>query len=277
VINVAVIGVGKFGKYHAEKYSQMPMVALTLVDNHPKRAEALAVKLGATFTNDYRKLRGVEYVSIVTPDDQHYKIAKHFIREKTNVLIEKPMAMTIADADQLFVLAKLYEVQLLIGHLERYNSVYIAGKKNMSNGKGYEYIKAFRSNNGRDYPRDNSDVVLDLMLHDIDLTLDIVGEPIKYLQAKGLKNDLGKHYYANARMIFRNGTIADLSADRISKGKRASMHLIGGGAGIKLNFLEKENDTLADQLNHFLNGGYSNYEQSREALRIALEIIEKIR
>jgi predicted dehydrogenase len=279
VNNVAVIGIGKFGQYHAEKYSQIPGVNLCLVDIHKERAERLAEKLGATFTNDYRTLTNMDYVSVVTPDETHHEVAKHFIRSKANVLIEKPMTINLDDADQLFVLAKLYEVKLLIGHLERFNSEYLQIKqgKCLMADCNPKYIKAWRSNNGRDYDRENCDVVTDLMLHDIDLILDLVGEPIKYIQAKGLKNDLGKHYYAKARVVFANGVIADLTADRISKGKHAIINIISNGHNHRIDLLKKSNDTLADELNHFLNGAYSNFQTAREALRVAFDIMESIR
>lgn len=279
MINVAVVGIGKFGKCHAEKYSQMPNVNLILADKYPARAQAVATELGARYVNDYRTLEGMEFVSVVTPDETHHEIAKHFIRSKANVLIEKPMTTTLDEADQLFVLAKLYEVNLLIGYLERFNSEYLQVKRSeciRSDCKS-KYIKAWRSNNGRDYDRNDYDVVTDLMLHDIDLVLDLVGEPIKYLQAKGLKNDLGKHYYANARMVFNNGVIADLTADRISKDKRATLHVVANGQGHKADFLQKSNDTLADELEYFINGACSNFKTAHESLRVALEIIESIR
>jgi predicted dehydrogenase len=279
VTNVAVIGIGKFGYYHAEKYSQMPRVNLILADKVATRAESAAVKLGATYTDDYHNIEKADYVSVVTPDATHHEIAKHFLRRGSNVLIEKPMTISLEEADQLFVLAKLYEKKLFVGHLERYNSEYLKAKQNISNVNGknhYDYIKAWRSNNGKDYPRDNSDVVTDLMLHDIDLVLDLVGEEVKFIQAKGLRNGIGKHYFANARMVFANGTIADLTADRMSEEKRASMHVVGGGAGMKINFLEKKNDTLADELNDFIYGGYSNFVTARETLRVAFNIIKSI-
>jgi predicted dehydrogenase len=262
---VAVIGVGTFGTYHAEKYAAMSDVELTVCDHNSAIAVELARRLKCRATTDYKKV-DAEFVSIVTDDASHYKVARHFLKHGTHVLVEKPMTATLMQADRLMLIAKENKLLLHVGHLERFNSVYLKARKELN---GFDRIKMERSNGC--YCREESDIVMDLMIHDIDLLLELTQSRVYKVIASGIANELGHNYVAFARLQFVDNITADLAVERISKKKKALMHV----AGKTYNLLDKENDTLEDELLSFLNGCPGKAQQARDSLAIAHEVIRK--
>jgi len=262
---VAVIGVGTFGTYHAEKYAAMPDVELTVCDSKSAVAADLAHRLNCRATNDYKKV-DAGFVSVVTDDASHYKVARHFLNHGTHVLVEKPMTATLMQADRLMRIAKENKLLLHVGHLERFNSVYLKARKEL---KRFDRIKIERSNGC--YCREESDIVMDLMIHDIDLLLDLTQSRVYRVIASGIRNELDNNYIAFARLQFVDNITADLAVERISKKKKALMHV----AGKTYNLLDKKNDTLGDELLSFLNGCSGRAQQARDSLAIAHEVIRK--
>jgi len=212
-INCAVIGVGYLGKFHAEKYTKLSNAKLVAVcDFNHKRAEEVAELHHILAYDDYQKLTDVDAVSIAATTGMHYKIAKFFLAHKIHVLLEKPMTVTVAEAEKLIALADKNNVILQIGHLERFNPAFIALEKQI---KTPQIIIASRLAPYK--PRGNDvSVVLDLMIHDLELVQHLVQAKIKNSKAKTSTLISPTPDVATAYLEFENGCIANLTASRLS-------------------------------------------------------------
>jgi predicted dehydrogenase len=270
---VAVIGVGTFGAFHAEKYAAMKEVDLTVVDCNRSRAAEVAKKFNCRFIDDYRKAADADYVSIVTPDEDHFKMTKFFLEAGCNVLVEKPMTQNLGDANILLMIAEKYEANLYVGYLERFNSVYVDAQQA---GYSIDSINVYRSN-GTGYSRPEADVVLDLMIHDLDLVMGLITAPTSRIEAKSLSSTKnGINDAATANVHFLDGKDATFVAERVTGTKMAQFDLINAEEVIRLNLLEKTNDTLNDELVNFINDGCKWYNQGFRAHRLAFEILAHI-
>ncbi len=175
-IKCAVVGVGYLGEFHAEKYAKLPNAELVAVcDIDQSRCQEIAQKNHTSSTNNYYDLIGkVDAVSIATPTSLHHKIAKVFLENHIHVLLEKPITTTVAEADELIAIAKKNNLVLQVGHLERFNCVVNALEKYLDNPRFIESTRlAPFKLRGMDI-----NVVLDLMIHDIDIVLQLVKSPI---------------------------------------------------------------------------------------------------
>ncbi len=213
-VKVGVIGVGYLGRFHAQKYARLPEADLVaVVDLDPSRGRRVAMEVGAKALNDYRELMGkVDAVSIVTPTPQHFAIARQFLSAGIHVLLEKPMTKSIEQADELISIAEENGTILQIGHLERFNSAFTAIRPRLQNPMFVEAHRlAMFSERGLEV-----DVILDLMIHDIDIVLHIMGSPFKEVYASGISVLTRLPDIASARMVFENGAVANLTASRIS-------------------------------------------------------------
>lgn len=213
-LRTAIIGVGHQGKYHAEKYASLPGSELVgVVDLDHERGQALANALGVGFSSDYRKLIGqVEAVSIAVPTSKHFEIASAFLESGTHVLLEKPMTSTVEQAARLVTLAEENDLVLQVGHLERFNSAILALDGYCRNPR---FIESYRIAPFKERGTDIN-VVLDLMIHDIDLIQGIVRSPIQQLDASGTPVISKEIDVANARIRFDNGCVANVTASRVS-------------------------------------------------------------
>jgi len=167
-LRTAVIGVGYLGNFHAQKYAALPGIELVgVVDNDPKRAAEIAAAVGTQAYSDHRELIGrVDAVSVVVPTQFHHEVAKDFLSAGVHVLIEKPITVTIAEADDLIAIADQQQVVFQVGHLERFNPVLVALEGVLN---GPLFVESVRIAPFK--PRGTDvNVVLDLMIHDIDLT-----------------------------------------------------------------------------------------------------------
>ena len=273
-IRVGVIGLGYLGKFHFEKYKQNKSVNLTCaVDHKIKNLE---------FINDGRIIKtdkytdiidNVDAVSIVTPTNTHYKIAKYFIENKKHVLLEKPMTETVAQATKLNDLAKTNKCILQIGHLEQFNP---AIKKLKQNFKYPQFIEVHRLCQFN--PRANDvDVVLDLMIHDIDIVLSLVKKSIKNISVSGKKIITDLTDIANVRIKFEDNIIANLTASRISTKNERKMRIFSDKTYYSVDFINnelkqlikndknkfitrnfkfKKADSLKEEINNFINTCY---------------------
>lgn len=213
-IRAAVIGVGYLGRFHAQKYARLPEADLVAIaDTDPKRAREVAEEVGTGTVSDYRELIGrVDAVSIVTPTPQHFAIARDFLAAGVNVLLEKPMTKTLEEADELIRIAKQNGSILQVGHLERFNSAFTAIRPRLSNPMFVEAHRlALFNERGLEV-----DVILDLMIHDLDIALSIIDSPIKSIHASGISVLSPLPDIASARLEFENGAVANLTASRIS-------------------------------------------------------------
>lgn len=233
-LRTAVIGVGYLGKFHAEKYAALPNSQLVaVVDASPENGKAIADKLGCEALTDYRQLFGrVDAVSIAAPTSYHYAIAKDCIEQGIHVLIEKPITVTVAEADELIALAKARGVLIQVGHLERFNAALLALGDRLGAPRFIESHRLAPFN-----PRANDvNVVLDLMIHDIDIIQNMVKSPIKSVAASGTAVLTKITDIANARIEFENGCVANVTASRVSMKTERKMRVFQQESCITIDF-----------------------------------------
>jgi len=214
-LRTAVIGVGHLGRFHAEKLAAMPGVRLVAVaDTNLERAQAVAAAHGCEAHADHRALLGaIDAACVVVPTELHHAIAGDFLRAGAHVLVEKPIARTLAEADDLVALAKAQRRVLQVGHLQRFNPAFRALERSIGRPIFIETerLAAFKQR-GVDV-----DVVLDLMIHDLDLVLTMTkGDPVS-VSACGAHVMTDSIDLANARLEFADGCVANLSASRASQ------------------------------------------------------------
>jgi predicted dehydrogenase len=213
-MRTAVIGVGHLGKHHARIYSDMPGVELVgVVDIQPGRANEIAGLHQTQPFTDYRELFGkVDAVSLAVPTTDHARIGVDLLQHGIDVLVEKPIAASIEDAGLLIEAASQQGAILQVGHVERFNPVVTAAREVATAPQFFEIhrLAAFS-------PRSlDIDVVLDLMIHDLDVVLSLVRSPVSEVRAVGIPVLSQKADIANARVEFANGCVANLTASRVS-------------------------------------------------------------
>ncbi|HET6419517.1 MAG TPA: Gfo/Idh/MocA family oxidoreductase [Geobacteraceae bacterium] len=235
---VGVIGVGYLGKFHAEKYSLHPDADLVgVVDIDDAKCAEIASKFGIKGFRDYSELIGkVDAVSIVVPTVAHFEVAREFLRNGVHILLEKPITSTLEEAEELVRLANQKNAILQVGHLERFNPVIMA-LDGILNGPGF--IESIRIAPFK--PRGTDvNVVLDLMIHDIDIIQNIVRSPIKQINSIGAPVFTSEEDIANARIQFENGCVANVTASRISLKSERIMRIFQPDAYIVLDFQNKK-------------------------------------
>ncbi|MCP4113542.1 MAG: Gfo/Idh/MocA family oxidoreductase [Desulfobacteraceae bacterium] len=309
-LRVGVIGVGYLGKFHAEKYARMNDVELAgIVDSDKSQAENVAGKLSAKAYPNYQDLLGkVDAVSIVVPTPAHFSISKFFLENDVDVLIEKPMTTTLKEADELIRIAESRGCIVQVGHLERFNPAVVALRDIV---KKPMFIESHRLSVYKGRGTDVS-VVLDLMIHDIDIILNFVKSEIKNIHSSGIPVISGHVDIANARLEFANGCVANVTASRISTknerkirlfqkdtyvsvdfanhditviqmretGENAETELIPGMDIKRMNF--EKGDALDDELKSFVRSVINREasevtgQMGRDALKIALSVMDQI-
>ncbi len=236
-IKVGVVGVGHLGKYHVEKYARMQDVELVgIADIHQKRREMISQQYTIPGYADYHQLiPKLEAVSIVVPTTLHASVAKDFLNHKIDVLIEKPISQSLSEAEDLISLAKAKECLLQIGHLERFNPAFLKTKPFITTPLFIEShrLSPFKAR-GIDV-----DVILDLMIHDLDLILHLVHSPAQQIQAVGVPVISPRVDIANVRIQFENGCVANITASRISLQEMRKMRIFQPAAYLSLDFGEK--------------------------------------
>jgi len=238
LIRTAVIGVGYLGKFHAQKYAQLPDTQLIAVcDTNLATATALAEQLGTRAIDSIDALLpDVDALSIVVPTQQHYNIAKKCLLAGKHVLLEKPMTTTVQEAQELIDIAREQNLILQIGHLERFNPAILALENVLSTPMFIESHRVAPFN-----PRGaDVNVILDLMIHDIDIILDVVDSDVTHIDAKGvavLSKDID---IANARIKFANGCVANVTASRAGMKSERKMRIFQHDAYISVDFQNKK-------------------------------------
>lgn len=237
-IKSAVIGVGYLGKFHAQKYAELPQSELIAVcDNNIEAATAVANDLGTrAVTKLSELLPEVDAVSIVVPTQLHHEIAKQCLQAGKHVLLEKPMTTTLAEAKELIKLAAENNCILQIGHLERFNPAILALENTLSQPLFIESHRVAPFN-----PRGaDVNVILDLMIHDIDIILDIVDAEVTDIDAKGVAVLSAETDIANARLKFSNGCVANVTASRAGMKSERKMRIFQHDAYISVDFQNKK-------------------------------------
>lgn len=237
-LKCAVIGVGYLGRFHAQKYQMLPEVNLIGVcDVNKQNSHAVAEELGVAAFQHYQELFDkVDAVSIAATTNQHYAIAKECIARGIHVLIEKPITETVAQADELIALAKKHQVKLQVGHLERFNSARLALEDYLDQPLFIESQRLAPFN-----PRGTDvNVILDLMIHDIDIIETMVRSPIVHIDAQGSPILSKAVDIANARITFENGCIANITASRISFKTERKTRIFQPNSYISIDFHNKQ-------------------------------------
>lgn len=212
---IGVIGVGYLGKFHAQKYMANPEVELVgVADVNPAYAAEVAKACNTTAFGDYQALLDqVEAVSVVVPTSLHHEVARRCLLAGKDVMLEKPMTTTLAEADELIALAGEKGLILQVGHIERYNPAILAMAEHLTQPL---FIESHRIHVFK--PRGlDVDVVLDLMIHDIDIVLSLVKSPIASMHPVGMPVFTKTTDIANVRLIFENGCTANLTVSRVSR------------------------------------------------------------
>lgn len=237
-LRVGVIGVGYLGQFHAEKYVRMNDVDLVgVVDIDKSRAETVAGKVNTKAYTDHQALFGnVDAVSIAVPTPVHFVIAKDFLQNNIDIMIEKPITETTEEADELIHLAESRELIIQVGHLERFNPAIVALKDIV---KKPMFIESHRLSIFQGRCTDVS-VVLDLMIHDIDLILNFVRSEISAVYASGVPVVSEHVDIANARLEFESGCVANVTASRISTKNERKIRLFQRDAYVSVDFSKKE-------------------------------------
>jgi len=214
MLKVGVVGVGHLGQYHAQKYAILPDATLVgVADLNFARAREVAARCRtAAFARPQDLLGRVEAVSIAVPTREHHGVAGAFLERGVHVLLEKPIACTLEEADRLIDLARRRSAVLQIGHLERFNPAVRAALPFLDRPL---FIEGTRINPFTERGTD-VDVVLDLMIHDLDLTLRLVSQPPVRVEAVGVPVMTNLVDIANARLEFASGCVANLTASRVS-------------------------------------------------------------
>lgn len=300
-IRVGVIGVGHLGSHHARLYSGMAGVRLTAVcDINSARAKKIAKKYRSIPYFDYKDVFGkIDCASIVVPTDLHYKVAKDCLLNGVSVLIEKPMTKTVAEADELLSLAKERSLILQVGHIERFNAAVraldeIPGK--------VRFVECHRLGPFKKRALDVG-VVLDLMIHDIDIILALVKSEVVSMDAVGVNILTGHEDLANVRLRFENGAVANLTASRVTKDELRKIRIFKEDCYISLDYIKqdaaiyrklgskitsrriniKKEEPLKKELEAFILSVKTHErplvsgEEGRDALKIALEIVSQIK
>jgi len=307
-VRAAVVGVGYLGKFHAEKYAKMENIELVgVVDSNMTQAEEIARKVGAPAFDDYKKLFGqVNAVSIAVPTPLHYEIGKAFLEQGIDVLIEKPITTTVEEADELIEIADKNNLLLQVGQLERFNPAVTAVQHVVDHPI---FIESNRLGIYKERGTDVS-VVLDLMIHDIDIILNFVRSGIKYCHAMGASVVSENIDIANAHLEFDNGAVANVTASRISNKNERKIRLFQKDGYISVDFANRsiihvrpgdednncpipgmhleekcftDGDALEDEIRSFIHAVETRTspevsgQMGRDALKIALSITQQIR
>ncbi|WP_100615958.1 Gfo/Idh/MocA family protein [Confluentibacter citreus] len=238
MLNVGVLGAGHLGKIHlrllqqSEKYNLVGFYDAD--DTHGKKIEA---EFGYKFFNSIETLiDAVDVVDIVTPTLSHYECAKQAVIKGKHIFVEKPITNTVEEAEEIRALVALHNVKGQVGHVERFNPAYLAVKDEVKSPMFIESHRLAEFNpRGTDVP-----VVLDLMIHDIDIILSTVNSKIKHISASGVAVISDTPDIANARIEFTNGCVANLTASRISLKKMRKIRFFQKDAYISVDFLTKQ-------------------------------------
>lgn len=279
-MRVGVIGVGYLGRFHAQKYAAMEGVELIgVADADGARAAQIADECATRAFTDYRELLPmVDAVSIAVPTSLHHEVGKACLEAGVDVMMEKPITTTLTEADDLIKLAHAGGRILQVGHLERFNPAVLAMQPLLTHPL---FIEAHRIAVFKERGTD-VDVVLDLMIHDIDIILSIVQAPIVSILTAGTPVVTKLTDIANARLIFANGCTANITVSRISMENMRRMRIFQPGQYLSVDFGKKE--IMAVRLRTDANGGSPTPEisksnfQEQDALELELrDFIQHVR
>jgi predicted dehydrogenase len=307
-LKVGVIGVGHLGEYHVQKYSAIQTVELVgVADTNLERANEIARRYKTRAYGSHHDILGmVDAVSLAVPTEMHFDVAKDILSESVHLLVEKPITYELGPADTLINIAEENNLVLQVGLVERFNPAVV---KMQSLLNSPVFIESHRMNRFTTRGID-VDVVLDLMIHDLDIFLHIVPSEVKEVHSVGMSVITGRTDIANVRMIFENGIVANLTASRVSDKNLRKIRVFQPDAYLSVNCLKRkisvirlddetgdsgdfpglntdvtkypDSDPLADEVSSFVNAVTEGSEpvvsgkDGRRALKYALGIIDQI-
>jgi predicted dehydrogenase len=246
VIRTAVIGVGVFGQNHARIVSGLDGAELAAVVDHDSvRGREIAEKLSTKYYEKYQDVAGlVDAVVIVTPTSLHYEVGSFFISNHIHAFIEKPITSTSSEAEKLVQLAKSKNVTLKVGHIERFNPAWLSVRSSI---KEPLFVEARRISPFPERIKD-SDIIIDMMIHDIDLVLDLIKSPVTGLKAIGMKVLTDRYDMAQARLEFENGSVSSITASRVSPSKFRKLRVFEKDRYFSMDFLNRSS-SITDVVN----------------------------
>ncbi len=234
-LRAAVIGIGYLGNFHVQKYLNLPNVDVVgLVETDEKRRADIGGKYKVPTYADYREIiNSVDLVSIVVPPNRHFELARDFLIAGVHVLVEKPVTETVAQAEELIALASEHSCLFQVGHLERFNPAVIALRERVTEPHfvGAQRFSTYKARGTE------VDVVLDLMIHDIDIVLSLVRSELVSVSSSGESVVSGDIDMANARLEFANGCVAELAASRVSQEQVRAMTIRQLDSYISVDYL----------------------------------------
>jgi predicted dehydrogenase len=304
-IRVGVVGTGHLGTFHSKVYSTIKQKTgidfVGVCDIDEKAGKEVARRYGTRYFSNYKDLIDkVDAVSIVVPTVVHHKVAKDFILAGKHVLIEKPMAKTLEEAEELVSLAKQKGVIIQVGHIERFNSAVRAIEPFIEKPR---FIECQRLGSVKKKGRiTDVGVVLDLMIHDIDIILGLVRSKVRSIEAVGISTISDHEDLANVRLTFQNNVIADITASRVTKEETRKIRIFQEDSYILLDYMHQEaflfqksarklkkkkilirkKEPLKVELKSFIDcvrhkkRPLVSGQEGKQALNVALDILEKI-
>jgi len=237
MLKIGILGAGHLGKIHLKLANQSEKLDLSgFYDPNEDNAKKIEQELGyKSFSSISELIQNSDIIDIVTPTLSHYECAKQAILAGKHIFLEKPIANSVAEAEEIIELAKQYNVKGQVGHVERFNPAFMAVKDRIENPMFIETHRLAEFNpRGTDVP-----VVLDLMIHDIDAILSVVSSPVKEIHASGVAVISDSPDIANARIEFENGCVANITSSRISLKNMRKSRFFQRDAYISVDYLEK--------------------------------------
>ncbi|MDX9708354.1 MAG: Gfo/Idh/MocA family oxidoreductase [Trichloromonas sp.] len=274
-LRAAVIGVGYLGRFHAQKFAMLDDVELVgVVDASAERAAEVAAEVGARAFTDHREvLPLVDMVSVVVPTQHHFEVARDAFEAGCHVLLEKPVTRTVEEADRLVALAREKNRIFQVGHLERFNPAILALRGVINNPR---FIESHRLAPFK--PRGTDvNVVLDLMIHDIDIILSIVGCPIKTVNSVGVPVLSPEADIANARLQFENGCVANVTASRVSREAMRKVRIFQPDAYISIDYQERKIAIYRKLAGESMIPGLPNITMEQKSFDQSDALLEEVR
>ena len=238
MVKVGVVGVGHLGQHHVRKFQGIPGCELIgIYDKNEARAKEISEKLGVkSFADYYTLLDAIDAIDIVATTTYHYELAKPALLKGKHIFLEKPITSELEQAEELLELAKRQNLKIQVGHIERFNPVILEVEQEI---KDPMFIESHRlstfHHRGTDVP-----VVLDLMIHDIDLILDFIKAPVSDIRASGIGILTPNIDIANARLEFANGAIANVTSSRVSLKQERKLRFFQRDAYFSMDFVAKQ-------------------------------------
>jgi predicted dehydrogenase len=242
MLRIGIFGTGHLGKFHINNWKEIPGISITGFYDPDDDAAAEVSRLYhiPRFNSEEELIDACDAIDIVSPTNHHFATASKAVRKGKHVFVEKPMANTMEEGRQLVKLVQESNVKLQVGHVERYNPAFNAIKKEKLNPMFIEVHRLAQFN-----PRGTEvSVILDLMIHDIDIVLNIVKSEVKNISASGVAVMTDTPDIANVRIEFDNGCVANLTSSRISMKKMRKMRLFQKDAYIGIDFLDKKTEII---------------------------------